>query len=70
MPMISTLLHELYPRTESMPSSRQISTVIRHAGMRFIRNFSMMIETTVSISEIEDVIAASATRMKNTAPTI
>ena len=33
-------------------------------------NFSMMIETTVSISEIEEVSAASATSRKNTMPTI
>ena len=42
----------------------------RQAGVLLILNFSMIIETMVSISEIADVSAAKRTSRKNTSPKI
>ena len=60
----------LYTKTESKPIRNDMPVTIRQLGIRFQWNRSSTMETTVSIKEMEDVIAASTTNKKNTAPTI
>ena len=62
--MVWLLMGLLYPKTESSPNPNENTITIRQLVSLFKPKRSHMIETTVSIREIEDVRAASATRMK------
>ena len=61
-------LHTPFPSDEGIPTTKVKSVTATQAGVLSIPVLSLTIETTVSISEIEDVSAAKNTNTKNTYP--
>ena len=58
------------PKVESRPNATEPRNTTRQAAFLFQPSLSQTMDTTVSIKEMEDVIAAKKTSRKNTAPII
>lgn len=66
-PKIVILLHAPNPKDDGTASNRAMINIVIHAVPRFIWNLSIRTATSVSSSEMEEVSAASNTKIKNTA---
>ena len=64
LPKIVTWLRSLYPKTENIPKTNENPATMIQAGILLTFHFSIITETIVSISEIEDVSAAKTTSTK------
>ena len=61
------MLHAPNPKEDGTASNRAIINIVMQAVPRFIWNLSISTATSVSSSEMEEVSAASNTKIKNTA---
>ena len=59
-----------FESAEGIPSSRQMASTIIQLTVRLSLNLSLTMESSVSISEMDEVMAAKKTRMKKIRPII
>ena len=68
LPRIVTSLHALYPSAEGTPNNTETASTTRQLLVLPHLNLSIKIDTTVSISEMDEVRAARSTMKKNRTP--